>query len=327
MSIIEKAVDKLSAEESKAIHETAELLAERQQQISDNESLRPPQPETMVAGPVAATDSGDTISTYQQPEEPQYLEADIQIGELGLEGVLSLEGDRSRLSEEYRMIKRPLLTRAFSDTGRGGKFPNLIMVTSALSGEGKTFSTLNLAISIAMEMDRTVLLIDSDLAKPSLSRILQVNNRSGFTECLKDESLDLGQFLLNTDVPKLKVLPAGKRHNRATELLASNAMLSRLSELALRYPDRVVLFDSPPLLITSESSVLASHMGQVAVVVEYGVTPQYMVKEAVNLLDDKESVSLILNKTREDFIGLGSGRYGYGYGYGKKYGYGAYGDQ
>ena len=101
-------------------------------------------------------------------------------------------------------------------------------------------------------------------------------------------------------------------------------MLSRLNELASRYADRVILFDSPPLLATSEASVLASHMGQVAVVVEYGVTPQYLVKEAIGLIQSQESLSLILNKTRDDFLGGGMG--GYSYGYGKGYGYGTYGN-
>jgi len=327
MSIIEKAVDKLSNEASKRIHTPSERLTELEP-ASDSVLPGTVTP-TPVAGPAPAPDSA--TSPAPDPAKPldeaKIENPDIRINELGLEGVLSAEGGRSTLAEEYRMIKRPLLVQAFSGTKVEGRFPNLIMVSSAMSGEGKTFTSLNLAISIAMEMDRTVLLIDSDLAKPSLSRHLQINDRPGFTECLKDEKLDLGEFLLSTDVPKLKVLPAGKRHNRSTELLASNNMQLRLNELALRYPDRVVLFDSPPLLITSESSVLARSMGQIAVVVECGVTPQYLVKEALNLLDSTESVSLILNKTRNDFLGLSSGGYGYAYGYAKKYGYGTYGDR
>jgi len=262
---------------------------------------------------------------------PELREADtvndkleVRFSELGLEGILSPEGGRSRLDEEYRMIKRPILVRASSTESQPGTHQNLIMITSALSGEGKTFTSLNLAISIAMEMDRTVLLVDSDLAKPNLSRLLGISDHPGFTECLKEESLNLGNFLFNTDVPKLKLLPAGERHDRATELLSSNSMKSRLKELATRYSDRIILFDSPPLLATSESSVLASHMSQVALVVEYGMTPQYLVKEAIGLLRSDESLSLILNKTRDDFLDRHLG--GYGYGYGKGYGYGNYGD-
>ena len=317
MSIIEKAVDKLASEPEEPAG------SKPVPRVTPAATVEQPVPESAAAVPQPR--AGDHIPTPLEQAALTPEEIPIRFAELGLEGVLSPEGGRSRLDEEYRMIKRPLLMKAFLPVAPGENPYNLIMVTSALSGEGKTFTSMNLAISIAMEMDRTVLLVDADLAKPSLSRLLQVNDRPGFTECLRDETLDLGECILHTDVPKLRVLPAGQRHNRATELLASNSMISRLQELATRYPDRIVLFDSPPLLATSEASTLARHMGQVAMVVEYGGTPQFMIKEALGLLDSKENVSLILNKSRDDFLIKHVG--GYGYGYGKGYGYGAYGDQ
>ena len=323
MSIIEKAVGKLAAESS-AEEARPKELADAQlngEFVSDST-------ETGVGAVQPQAFMEDTTASGMEiPDvgavDPSHV--DISFADLNLEGILSPQSGRTRLDEEYRMIKRPLLVRAFSGNNLAGRPLNLIMVTSAVSGEGKTYTTLNLAISIAMELDRTILVVDSDLAKPSLSRLLGVNDNPGFTECLKDQSLDLGRFLLKTDVPKLSVLPAGKRNNRATELLASNSMSARLEELSSRYSDRIVLFDSPPLLATSESSVLASHMGQVAIVVEYGATPRFMVKEALQLLHNEDSVSLILNKSRDDFLAKHVG--GYGYGYGKGYGYGAYGDK
>jgi len=327
MSIIEKVVDKLSSERLGEFQDKPENDSPLEEAIEalqlDPSSNERPQVEGADQIEVATQTLPDEDLTSPAPEIPKHV--DIRISDLELEGILSSEGGRTRLDEEYRMIKRPLLVKAFSGARSStGRQPNLIMVTSALSGEGKTFTTINLAISIAMEMDRTVLLVDSDLAKPSLSRQLQISDHPGFTECLKDKNLDMGQFMLRTDVQTLTVLPAGKRNNRATELLASRTMSSRLTELATRYPDRIILFDSPPLLATSEASVLASHMGQVTLVVEYGATPQFLVKEALNLLKPREDVSLILNKTRDDFlIRLG----GYGYGYGKGYGYGTYGDR
>lgn len=318
MSIIEKAVGKLAGEDSakeQELHELADARVNREllSDIGDDEMQQP-----LDVAMEPAVEIPDDAAV-----DPSLV--DISFAGLNLEGILSPQSGRSRLDEEYRMIKRPLLVRAFDGHNLAGRPLNLIMVTSAISGEGKTYTTLNLAISIAMELDRTILMVDSDLAKPSLSRLLGINDRPGFTECLKDQSLDLGQFLLKTDVPKLSVLPAGTRNNRATELLASNSMRARLEELSSRYSDRIVLFDSPPLLATSESSVLASHMGQVAVVVEYGATPRFMIKEALQLLHNEDSVSLILNKTRDDFLAKHVG--GYGYGYGKGYGYGAYGDK
>ncbi|MCB1853079.1 MAG: AAA family ATPase, partial [Gammaproteobacteria bacterium] len=181
------------------------------------------------------------------------VSADVNIAGLEIEGILSPKAERSRLGEEYRMIKRPLLVKAFTGNNKIGRPLNLIMISSAVPGEGKTYTTLNLAISIALELDRTILVVDADLAKPSLSRLLGVNDRPGFTECLQDKKLDLGNYLLKTDVPKLSVLPAGKRNSRATELLASRNMTARLEELSSRYSDRIVLFDSPPLLATSEA--------------------------------------------------------------------------
>jgi len=194
-------------------------------------------------------------------------------------------------------------------------------VTSSVAGEGKTFTSLNLAISIAMELDRTVLLVDADLANPGLSRLLGAQDLPGLTERLLDDKVSLKDLLLRTDVPKLTLLPAGRRHRRATELLASNTMKGLLDEVATRYPDRVVLFDSPPLLATSEASVLAEQAGQVCLVVESTTTPQFLVKEALGLLRHQDRVSLVLNKTRDELL---SGRRGYYYGY--RYGYG-YGNQ
>ncbi len=323
MSIIEKAVDKLSV----GTHKTGQGIVGGSPDARRQAETAPlgerPQDTSVVSG--ATADAGvRTTPAATPPKEP--VKPDIILNEMGIEGILSGESGRSQLAEEYRMIKRPLLHKASSAIENVNRPANLIMVTSSLSGEGKTFTSLNLAISMAMEMDRTVLLIDSDLARPGLSRLLDITERQGLTECLKDENLDLGEFLLRTDVPKLTILPAGQKHDRATELLASNAMKARLHEMASRYPDRILIFDSPPLLITSEASVVAAQMGQVVMVVEFGKTAQYLVKEALTLLENKDDLSLLLNKTRDDVFSWSGGGYSYGYGYGNRYGYGGYGD-
>ncbi len=232
--------------------------------------------------------------------------------------LLSPEGGRTRTAEEFRIIKRPLLVKAFDRKDQGDQHHNLIMVTSAVQSEGKTFISLNLAISIAMEMDSTVLLVDADVAKPGLSRVLKVPQRPGLIEQLTDEHEDLSDLLMRTDIPKLTVLPAGERHKRSTELLASLRMREFLDEVASRYSDRIVLFDSPPLLESTEATVLASQMGQVVMVVESESTPQMVVKEALSQLESQDNVSLVLNKCKESvFSNLLSGKYsGYGYGYG-----------
>ncbi len=266
-------------------------------------------------------ESGDGASAATGGLRPEASADVLRFNNLGLEGIISSGSERSRIAEEYRMIKRPILQRAFGQGNGAGEHQNLVMVTSSVEGEGKTFTSLNLAISMAMELDRTVLLVDADLAKPGLSRRLRVQSLPGLTERLLDESLDLKSLLLRTDVPKLTILPAGHRHRRSTELLASNTMRKLLDELAVRYPDRIVLFDSPPLLATTEASVLAQQMGQICLVVESARTPQFLVKEALSQLQDKDRVSLLLNKVKRDLFS-GYGKYYYGYRSGYGYGYG-----
>ena len=245
----------------------------------------------------------------------------IPITQLDPDLVLSPEGGRDRLAEEFRLIKRPLVTRALDQRERAEGHPNLIMVTSSLQAEGKSFVSLNLAISIAMEMDSTVLLVDADVAKPGLSRYLGIADRPGLIDRLVDERRDLTYLLQRTDIPKLTVLPAGSRHKRSTELLASSKMRALLDEMASRYADRIVLFDSPPLLESTEAGVLAAQMGQVVFVVASETTSQMLVKEALTAFDHLDNVSVVLNKVRS---GMLSGKYGYAYGYG--YGYGSYGE-
>jgi exopolysaccharide/PEP-CTERM locus tyrosine autokinase len=223
-------------------------------------------------------------------------------------GMVTKGMGRTPVAEEFRMIKRPLLQGAFnSDPSRHS---NLIMVTSSLPGEGKTFCSINLAMSIAMEMDHTVLLVDADVARPSVLRTLGLEARPGLMDVLLDDKLELSDVMLRTNVDTLRILPAGRLHSNATELLASQSMTNLLDQIAQRYPDRIVIFDSPPLLLTSESKALASNMGQIVLVVEAETTTQHALKDAIRRIGATSNVSLIYNKTKA-FSGDGS--YGYGY--------------
>ena len=221
----------------------------------------------------------------------------------------------NRTTEEFRRIKRPLLMHVRGEGATVVDNANMIMVTSALPGEGKTFTSINLAMSIAMEMDKTVLLIDADVAKPDVAARLGVEAQKGLIDVLLDDSLTLPDVLLRTDVPKLTLLPSGSRHVHSTELLASERMRQLTLELSNRYSDRIVIFDSPPLLLTSESRVLASLMGQIILVAEESRTPQHAVKEAVDLLEANEIVGIVMNKGARKADGDSYGGYGY-YSYG-----------
>jgi exopolysaccharide/PEP-CTERM locus tyrosine autokinase len=231
-------------------------------------------------------------------------------------GLVDPRSDKTnRTTEEFRRIKRPLLMHARGEGATMVANANMIMVTSALPGEGKTFTAINLAMSIAMEMDKTVLLIDADVAKPDVTARLGVEAEKGLIDVLIDDELTLPQVLLRTDIPKLTLLPSGSRHVHSTELLASERMRQLTLELSNRYSDRIVIFDSPPLLLTNESRVLASLMGQIVLVAEESRTPQHAVKEAVDLLEANEIVGIVMNKGGRKTDGDGYGGYGY-YSYG-----------
>jgi len=202
------------------------------------------------------------------------------------------------LADEYRRIKRPLLTNAFGAQAESVRNGNVIVVTSSLPGEGKSFTAQNLAQSIAMERDKTVLLIDADITKSTLSRAVNLEKLPGLVDILLDDEMDLENVIVPSDFPCLEVIPAGKRHIHSVELLASNRMCEILVELVGRYPDRIIIFDSPPVLATPETKVLCDLAGQIVFVVESGKTQQASVQQALELLSENKEkpIGLVLNK-------------------------------
>ncbi|MEO0973658.1 MAG: XrtA-associated tyrosine autokinase, partial [Pseudomonadota bacterium] len=232
-------------------------------------------------------------------------------------GLLPAERQTRHIEDQYRRIKRPLLANAFGINTPRLPNGNLIMVASSLPGEGKSFTSFNLAVSIAHELDRTVLLVDADVAKPHISRALQVHDQPGLIDLLSDPSLDLQDVILPTSMDSMRLLPAGPIHRHSTELLASSRMEQVVRELGERYPDRVIVFDTPPLIPTTEAQAMAHLMGQIVVVVHAGHTPQHAVLQALETVEGTGHISLILNKTRTAW----GEEYG-GYGYGGRYGYG-----
>lgn len=218
----------------------------------------------------------------------------VDLKNLRKQNIITPDGERTPIAESFRRIKRHILANVAS--AGAGAATNLVMVTSPLANEGKTFCAINLAISIAMEMDRTVLLVDADAAKPSIPAVLGVKTEKGLMDVLLDRRIDLADVLCRTDIDKLTVLPAGTEHQHATELLASEAMRALLQEMAERYHDRIIIFDSPPLLAASEAGVLASQMGQIVMVVEAGKTTESALKDALGRIKSSNVAGLLLNK-------------------------------
>ena len=213
-------------------------------------------------------------------------------------------------SDEYRRIKRPLLSNAFGKTSSLVERGNLILVTSSIPGEGKTHTAVNLALSIAQERDHTVLLVDCDVTRQGVSYMMGLSDCPGLVDVLENETFTIGDALLRADIHQLSLLAAGKHHEYVTELLASQRMASLVDEIASRYNDRVIIFDGPPLLPTPQTQVLAGLVGQVVFVIEAGNTPQDVVEEALGLVPEEKAVGLVMNKSE----GV-SGRSGYYYGY------------
>lgn len=203
---------------------------------------------------------------------------------------------RSATADEFRLIKRPLLKNATLRGEAALRRGNLIQVASAKPGEGKTFTSINLALSLAAELDHSVLLVDADVVRPAVLPRLGLQSDRGLLDVLRDPTLSLADVILPTNVPKLSLLPAGHASVDSTELLASAAMEALLDEMAARYSDRIVIFDSPPLLAATESRVLATRMGQVLVVVESGITPKDVIAEAFAAVANCPVVMAVLNK-------------------------------
>jgi protein-tyrosine kinase len=231
-------------------------------------------------------------------------------------GLLAPEAQEWRVVEEYRQIKRPLLAKAAGRAGSPVPRSNMIAVTSAVPGEGKTFTCINLAISIARERDWRVLLVDGDVAKPHITSLFGLEAERGLLDCLRDQTLSAERCTIGTDIPGLSILPAGRRDEYSDELLASERMNQVMEHLAAADPRRLVLFDTSPLLATTQSAVLASQVAQIVVVVKAGSTTHEQARHAIAKLDPEKAIGLVLNQAQlgADRLAYGS-QYGYGYGH------------
>ena len=261
-------------------------------------------------GRTTADLADDILQSEKVSTAANYVEIDLKA--LEQQGFVSLSTQRRLINEEYRVIKRKLITNAFGQLSSTLHHPNLIMVSSSRPGEGKTFSAINLALSIALEQDKTVLLVDADVLRPKVAKTLNVSHAVGLTDYLLEPEIKVADILLNTNVPRLKLVTAGTPHHLSTELLASDRMLRLAAEFANRYADRVVIFDAPPLLGVNETAVLATMCGQGVMVVEENKSRLDEIEQSVALLPSEMAVGFLINKAHRN---QGKG-YGYGYYYG-----------
>jgi exopolysaccharide/PEP-CTERM locus tyrosine autokinase len=280
MSIVEKAAEKL--------------------RMRPAEQPGSPQVEEVVEAPVAPT----VERLQEQRHAVRRDAADGEVVHIDLDalvraGLLPSEDEASgRLSNEVRRAKLPLLNNATGKSAKVPEFADRIAVTSAVPGEGKTFTAIHLAMSLAREPDFEVLLLDADIPKSDVTRTFGLEGYPGLMDILVDEMRRPTDVILRTDVPNLFLVPAGQRSSLAAELFGGRRMAQVLEELGASNKQRLLVFDSSPLLATPEARVLASQMGQVVVVVGAGHTRRYELKSALEGLGGSQYVGLILNKSR-----------------------------
>ncbi|MEA3381129.1 MAG: XrtA-associated tyrosine autokinase [Pseudomonadota bacterium] len=307
---IEKALQKQKEAKAAKQNDIAEGTLEDTQVSSQSEES-----EVSIEIPTSSNIPADKVVVDKKEfinKKSPLDEFTINFKRLDKNGHISLNGDRKQINEEYREIKRKLLANAFGSLAKTLHNPNIIMVTSSRPSEGKTFTATNLAMSIASEQDKTVLLVDADVLKPNVLNTLGLERRKGLMEYLTGGVEDISDVLYPTNIDKLKIIPAGKSHHLSTELLASQKMHETVDEFANRYPDRIVIFDTPPLIGINESAILANFAGQAVVVVEEGKAKISDIKMSVERLNPDMAIGFVVNKSVHNDTD-GSGYYGYYY--------------
>ena len=228
-------------------------------------------------------------------------------------GLLATVSEQKRIADQYRQIKRPIFANALGKRVTPVARGNLLMVASAVPGEGKTFTCVNLALSIAMERDWSVILVDADCSKPHITNLFGLSGRPGLLDVLRESVSTFDEYVMPTSIPNLAVMSAGRQDALASELLSSDRMDRLCQKLSDEDPKRMIVFDTSPLLYTTEAPIISGHVGQVALVVAAERTSQVMVQNALEMLDSSKAINLILNKARSD-SGIAGDYYGYGYG-------------
>ena len=324
MSIVERALQKAQAK-AKA------------------DAVTPPAPESVVP-PTATEPPADTFASPAAPSfgtapPPTAFSppptADLSLTSRDLKAIVHLDVERLRevgrlpslamaaqTEDEFRRIKWPLLKAIEGRDGVPRARNNVVLVTSALPGEGKTFASLNLALSIVRDRELRVVLVDGDVARPGLTPSLGLEGRPGLIDALQDTNRDPSTITYQTDVDGLFFVPAGTYNAHAPEFFAGSHMPVLIDALSRRVGRGVVIFDSPPLLATNEAQVATRFAGQVLLVVRAAETEQQAVLDAIALVDKEAPVTAVLNRCKPSLLSRYYGQYyyGYGHGYGASYG-------
>lgn len=210
--------------------------------------------------------------------------------------LVTIADPESPVAEEYRNVKA-MIVRMTQQQG----FQNTLLVTSSLSGEGKSVSAVNLAVTLSQEYDHTVLLVDADLRHPTLHKYLNVWTESGLSDCLEN-GLDVADAITKTGIDKLSLLPAGKGSDRPAELLSSGRMKDICAEIKSRYRDRYIIIDTPPVLPFAETRSLSSFVDGVIFVVRQGIASLHSIQEALDVLKKGTVLGILYNAVSREHL-------------------------
>jgi receptor protein-tyrosine kinase len=300
--LVERAAERLR--QSGALEGSAAQLLEPERHRPPAASVPPPRdepPPSRMADAAAmdllVTDAPSHDVAELEEALPRPPRPVIDLGGLARAGMFDWTHGRSRISEEFRLAQRQLLRTAFSPTAEAG-LSNLLMVTSARPGEGKSFTALNLAGSVALQGDHHVLLIDSDAKRDSICQALSLADAPGLLDLAADPGLDPSEVILPTEIENLSILPVGQERGRSSELFASREMTQLIQRLGRRYTDRLLILDAAPCLSTSDPAALAPLVGQVLFVVEAERTQRDEVEAALDLIQACPLIMLLLNKVQ-----------------------------
>ena len=326
MSIIEKALGKVQRSGNRDSYDAKRIPPAPPRPTGAARALTRPEPavapesapvaestqamEPVAARPVTGEPPPKPEPAHAAPPSPELPRIHLDLNAMRAAGMLPQAQGELALRNQFRRLKWPLRD-AMRERAQAGQWnSNLIMIASAVPGEGKTFTSLNLAMSLAREQDCRVVLVDADVAKGHLTGMMGLAERPGLLELLANPALQLKDVLVNTDVERLMVLPAHKYRSNAPELFASKRMEQVMAELASMSPDQVVIFDSSPVLSTNEAQVLGRLMSQILMVVRADHTDRNAVLDAIELLE-RPKLSFILNQCQ---VVLGDDYYNSSYG-------------
>jgi protein-tyrosine kinase len=236
-------------------------------------------------------------ATERASERPDLAAGALSVDAVALErgGMVDWSRTRSRISEEFRLVQRQILRSAFGPGAEPG-FSNLLLVTSARPGEGKSFTALNLAGSIARQGDNHVLLVDADSKRDSFCYPLGLAENRGLLDLVANPKLDPSPLIVKTPIDRLSILPVGRERERSAELFSTKEMTRLIQSLGRRYADRLLILDAPPCLSTSDPAVLAPVVGQILFVVEADRTQRDEVEASLDLIQACSNITLVLNK-------------------------------